>query len=326
MKKIIKKNRLKLVFKFIVSLIIMLVFTFFVHHSAKAMLLSNLKKFSFKKNIFIHKLLIKSGIIYKLNTALGYVSIITLPDIPLNVAIGNSSAFSEEVLGKQIFIKPLTYDRKTTTNLEILTKYGIINVLVRIKSPKDVTYNLDLANPGNNGFIKNYIAAMVQKENSLLEIKYREKYDLLNKERKELTKEKHKVMDLILTINKLKIGKSITKDGITLTTDFISHIGKLYYIRYQITNTKNSYFFIRNIYLYIEKGENFFNGYRPSSTEEIYLINKTPHNKKYMPYQIFKNVVIFKKPDLKNGGNLKFSVHILINGKLVKLHIGNILK
>lgn len=286
---------------------------------------SNIKKYSFKNRFLIHKLPIKSGVIYKLNTALGYVSVITLPTIPLDVATGNTAAFSEQVVGRQIFIKPITYDTNTTSNLEIFTKFGLINILLRIKNAKLVTYNLNLANTLKNVFVGNYIKNKIDHLRKKLFQKYNSKLALLNINRTHVEKEKKEVMNLILLINRLKINKTVRKDGIILTVISISHIKNFYYLEYQITNN-NRPFFIRNIYLYKEEGGSFFNGYNPDTLKEIYTINHTPHNIKYMPYKIVKSVIIFKKPKLSAGNNLRLSFHILVGGKLVKLIVNKILQ
>lgn len=172
---------------------------------------SNLAKYSFKNRLYIHRLPIKSNIIYKLNTALGYVSIITLPCIPLNVAIGSASDFSEQIVGRQIFIKPITYNNKINTNLEILTKYGLINILLKITKPKYVTYNLNLTQRINNVFILNYIKAKINKEKKILNQKYDKKFNLLKKERLTIKKQKKEIMNLVLAVNRIKINKKSGK-------------------------------------------------------------------------------------------------------------------
>lgn len=292
---------------------------------ANAASYSNIKKYSFKNRFLIHKLDIKSGVIYKLNTALGYVSVVTLPTIPLDVAMGNTGAFSEQVVGRQIFIKPITYDTGTTSNLEIFTKYGLINILLRIKSSRLVTYNLNLANTLKNVFASNYIESKIDKLKTALLQKYKSKFAILNEKQIKLIKERKEVMNLILLVNRLKINKISRKFGLTLTVISISHIKSIYYLEYQITNNNNKPFFIRNIYLYEGEGGSFFNGYNPNVFKEIYIINHTPHNTEYMPYKIVRNVIIFKKSKIGAGYNLKLSIHTLVNGKLVRLRIDNIL-
>ncbi len=296
---------------------------------------SPLKKYTLRKKLWVHKLRIKSGIIYKLNTAPGYVSVITLPVIPLDVALGNTGAFSEQIVGRQIFIKPITYDEQATSNLEIYTKYGLINVLLRIRNAKSVTYNLNIANTIKNVFVKNYVKNKLDGLKTVLFKKYETREAFLSKKAEELKKEKRSVMNLILIINRKKINKSVTENGITLTAVSVSRIKNFYYLQYQLTNNSNKKFFVRNVYLYKEYGGNFFNGYTPDKLEEIPVINKTPHNKYYMPYKIIKNVIIFKKEDERGSGggysaqssgytNMRLSFHILYGKRLIKLKINGI--
>ncbi len=302
------------------------IFNFNSLSKAEALKYSSLKKFSIKKPLWVHKLRIKTGLIYKLNTAQGYVSVITLPVIPLDVALGNTGAFSEQIVGRQIFIKPLTYDTSITSNLEIYTKYGLINILLRIRSPKLVTYNLNIANTLKDVFVKNYIKNKINGLNAVLLRKYEVKNLLLDKKTQALKKEKKEVIDLILMINRKKIDASITKGGITLTVISVSRIKNLYYLQYQLTNNADRSFFVRNVYLYEEYGGNFFNGYSSDKLKEIPAINRTPHNVRYMPYKIIKNVIIFKRRRERSfySGNLKLSFHVIVRKKLVKLKIGGI--
>ncbi len=286
---------------------------------------SSLKKYTFKNRKSIHKLNIKQGIVYKLNTAPGFVSVITLPVIPLDVALGNTGAFSEQVVGRQIFIKPVTYDVRATSNLEIYTKFGLINVLLRIKSPKSVTYNLDISGTVKDVFAKNYIKKRISVLKGKLIKEYALRDLLLTKKALRLKAEKKEIMGLILLINRTKINKSVTKSGITLTAISISRIKNLYYIGYQLTNNSDKDFLLRNIYLFGEYGGNFFDGYAPDREAVIPIINDTPHNVSYMPYKIIKNVLIFKKSKITGrSNNLKISFHILIGGKLIKLKINGI--
>ena len=313
-------------FIYYILLFIIIFYADFAALSSYGINYSPLKKYTVKKRLWVHKLKIKSGIIYKLNTAPGYVSVITLPVIPLDVALGNTGAFSEQIVGRQIFIKPVTYDYKETSNLEIYTKYGLINVLLRIRGPKSVTYNLNIADTIKDVFVKNYVKNKINGLKAVLFKKYDAKNIFLDKKAEALKREKKEVMGLILMINRKKVNASITKGGITLTVISVSRIKNLYYLQYRLTNNTGSSFFVRNVYLYKEYGGNFFNGYAPDKLKEIPPINRTPHNAGYMPYKIIKNVIIFK---LKDGGSaypggLKVSFHILKEKKLIKLKIGGI--
>ncbi|MHB8232588.1 MAG: hypothetical protein ACYDDB_06780 [bacterium] len=295
-------------------------------NTANALKYSDTMKYSLKNRLWVHKLRIKTGIVYKLNAALGYVSVITLPVIPLDVALGNTGAFSEQIVGKQIFIKPATYDTGAASNLEIYTKYGLINILLRIRSAKLVTYNLNLANTLKDVFADNYVKSKINKLKQALFKKYNLDMNSVNEKRAKLKREKRDVMNLILLINRIKINKSASKDGITLTVVSISRIKNICYLQYQLTNNANRAFFVRNVYLYGEYGGNFFNGYNSDKLKEIRIINHTPHNVKYMPYKIIKNVIVFKRQELGAGDNMKLSFHLLIGKKLVRLKVNGFLK
>ncbi len=293
--------------------------------TGNAMKYSDIVKYGIKKKLWIHKLKIESGIVYKLNTAQGYVSVITLPVIPLDVALGNTGAFSEQIVGKQIFIKPITYDAGTTSNLEIFTKYGLINVLLRIRSSKNVTYNLNLADTLKNVFAVNYLKNKIDKLKRALLKKYTLKMRLVNEKKEKLRNEKKEVMDLILLINRIKINKFVSKNGVTLTVISLSRIRNIYYLQYQLTNNSDKTFFVRNVYLYDEHGGSFLNGYDPNKIKEISIINRTPHDAEYMPYELIKNVIIFKEQGLKQGDDLELSFHIIISKKLVRLRVKDFL-
>ncbi len=328
---------LKIIYYYLSNIKYYIIFCFlilmYICMPAEAVKYSGLKEYSIKKNLWVHKLRIKTGLIYKLNTAPGYVSVITLPVIPLDVALGNTGAFSEQIVGRQIFIKPITYDMAETSNLEIYTKYGLINILLRIKTSKLVTYNLDISNSIKDVFVKNYINDKIKALKAKFMKKYFMRQSILAKKAEDLKAEKKEIMSLILLINRIKINKSVTKQGITLTIISISRIKNFYYLRYQLTNNSGSRFFVRNAYLYGKYGGNLFDGFVPDKTTEIPIIKDVPHNVSYMPYKIVRNVLIFKKSKAVHidaeadtakyggGGNLEISFHILKDKKLIKLKI-----
>ncbi len=313
--------------KIMAPLIFLLYFSAYFLFSAgfsNAMNYSKLTKYSLGNRIFSHRLIIKSGMVYRLNTAEGFVSVITLPAIPLDVAIGNSGAFQEQTVGRQIFIKPVTYDSKAKSNLEIYTKYGLINIMLRIVKAEYATYDLNLDNGGKGVFASNYIKYKVDEFKKVIKKKYNLKALYLKKEGEEIKKEKKEVMNLILLVNRKKINRFKRKDGIILTILSISHINNIYYIAYRITNNSLKPFTIRNIYLYRESPSDFLDGYKSSVLRVIYPLNLLPHNEEYGPYKILREVIIFKKADLGND-NIGISAHIIIGKRLIKLKINNIL-
>ena len=267
---------------------------------------SNLKHYSFYDRQRVHKLSINKNIVYKLNTAYGYISVITLPVIPLNIAIGNSSAFAYNVLGNQIFVKPLSYNKKVSTNMEILTKYGLLNVLIKVTNDKSVAFNLDLAKPGSGMFYKNYLEHKLQVLKVKLKSAYAAKYTSLAAMRKTVAKNKSYVEKLILSINKQKIDVSANKKNVSFTIIYKSKIGHKYYLRYMISNSKNNYVILHSLYIYDENSA----WYGASSKKEARILNP-PSNLKFMPREVYKGVIVYNDKNVND-----VSAHFYINGKL----------
>ncbi|MHB1681035.1 MAG: hypothetical protein ACYCTB_11115, partial [bacterium] len=254
----------------------------------------------------IHKLAINNNIVYKLNTLYGFVSVITLPVIPLDITIGNSSAFSYYSLGSQIFVHPKSYYKKVSTNMEILTKYGLISIEVRISSKKNIDYDLDLARSGSGIFYKNYIEHKLHILESKLKNQYISKYKTISAMKKEVAKNKTYVEKLILSTNKEKVNTSASKHNVSFTILYKSKIGNKYYIRYMISNSTNSYIMLHDIYLY----DNSSSWYGASSKKEIRIFNPIS-NLKLMPREVYKGYIVYNN---KKANDV--SVHLYLNGKL----------
>lgn len=289
-----------------------------------AMDYSPLSMFSYKSLEAAHKVAIRPGVIYKLNTSPGYVSVITLPVIPMEVAVGDSGAFSEETVGRQLFIKPLTYDRKATSNIEIYTKYGLINVLLKITNPKSVTYNLNISNSLNNIFYKNFINEQLNGFKKALYKKYLVKMKKLKDESARLSNERSNVMNLILLINRHILNLTRTVHGITARVISISSIKNIYYLKYAIANNTNKPIILKSAHIYGEYGGSFFNGYEPDKKRSIGIINKIPRNIKYAPYKITKRIFIFKKPANNQEGDMSVSFHFLSSGMFTRIMLCDI--
>ena len=274
--------------------------------NAAAMGYSNLSHYSYYNRQRVHKLSINKNIVYSLNTAYGFISVITLPVIPLNIAIGNSAAYAYNVLGNQIFVKPLSYNKKISTNMEILTKYGLLNILIRITNKKDVAFNLNLASPDSGMFYKNYIAEKLRVLESKLQNQYMTKYRTITAMKKQVAANKLYVQRLILSINKKKIDISGNKAGVSFTVLYASRIGSKYYIRYMISNSTDNYVALHDLYLYTAVSS----WYGASSKKEDTILNP-PANLKLMPREVYKGVIVYK-----NKTADEVSAHFFINGKL----------
>lgn len=276
-----------------------------------AMDFSNLTHYSNYNRQRIHKLTINTAVVYKLNTAGGYVSVITLPVIPLSVSVGNSSAYQTQVLGNRIFVKPISYGKKVSTNLEILTKFGMLNVLLVMSNKKDVTYDLDLANPSGEMFYKNYMEHKLSILETKLKEQYAAKYRSISAIKKRVAENKLYVEKLILSINKQKANISANKKNVSFTVLYKSRIGHKHYIRYMISNSTNNYVILHSLYLYDSNSS----WYGASSKKEARILN-SPSSLKLMPRELYKGIIVYND---KNANEI--SAHFYINGKLVIIKV-----
>ena len=272
---------------------------------------SNLKNYSYYNRHRVHKLAINKNIVYKLNTAYGFISVITLPVIPLNVAIGNSSAYAFNVLGNQIFVKPLSYNKRVSTNMEILTKYGLINILIKITNKKDAAFNLNLSSPSSGMFYKNYIANKLRLLESKLRNRYMSKYKTLSALKKQVDKNKLYVERLILSINKQPVNVSSNKHNVSFTVLYKSKINNKYYIKFMVSNSTNDYIVVHDLYLYDTNSS----WYGSSSKKEVRILNPVS-NLKLMPREVYKGYIVY---DNKNANDV--SVHLYLNGKLTIIRV-----
>lgn len=279
--------------------------------NAAAMGYSDLNHYSYYNRQRVHKLAINKNVVYTLNTAYGFISVITLPVIPLNVAIGNSSAYAYNVLGNQIFIKPLSYNKKISTNMEVLTKYGLLNILIKISDTKNVAFDLNLASPDSGMFYKNYIAEKLRVLESKLRKQYMTKYKTITAMKKQVAANKLYVQKLILSINKEKINSSGNKNDVSFTVLYKSKIGGKYYIRYMVSNSTDNYVVLHDLYLYTASSS----WYGASSKKEDTILNP-PANLKLMPREVYKGVIVYEDKTAD-----EVSAHFYINGKIEIIRI-----
>ncbi len=279
--------------------------------NAYSMGYSSLNHYSYYNRRRVHKLAINKNIVYKLNTAYGFISVITLPVIPLNVAIGNSSAYAFNVLGNQIFVKPLSYNKKVSTNMEILTKYGLLNILIEVTNKQNAAFELNLASPDSGMFYKNYIARKLRLLESKLQNQYMSKYKTLAAMKKQVAKNKLYVEQLILSINKQPVNISSNKHNISFTVLYKSKIGDKHYIKFMVSNSTNDYIVLHDLYLY----DTSSSWYGASSKKEARILNPVS-NLKLMPREVYKGYIVYND---KNANNI--SVHLYLKGKLTIIRV-----
>ena len=95
----------------------------------------------------IYKVTMRSGVVFKLQTALGYASTIDLPEKALKVFVGDQELFKVGVYEKQIVIKPITDEMDARTNLVIETESGRLTFDVAGGAPETADFVLDFRLP-----------------------------------------------------------------------------------------------------------------------------------------------------------------------------------
>jgi hypothetical protein len=195
--------------------------------------------------------------------------------------------------------------------MEVSTKYGLINIEIKITSKKDIVFNLDLAKPGNGIFYKNYLEHKLNILKTKLQKKYSAKYQGLVAMKNKLAKNKAYVEKLILSINKKTINASANKNNVSFTIIYKSKIGNKYYIKYMVSNSTNNYIVVHDLYLYDANSS----WYGSSSKKEVRILNPVS-NLKLMPREVYKGYIVY---DNKNANDV--SAHLYLKGKLIIIRV-----
>lgn len=190
----------------------------------------------------IYKVTMRSGVSFKLQTALGYVSTIDLPENALKVFVGDQELFKVEVYEKQVLIKPATDEPDARTNLVIVTPSGRLTFDVSVGIPETADFVLDFRLPQDDEtLVKNAFYEKVREKTMELEKQYRDKEKRLSENAEFLSEQKlkKKVAEGVLTVD-LKNSKS--NERIQVTLHSISRMGGKIYLRFSVENkSKTTY-------------------------------------------------------------------------------------
>lgn len=183
----------------------------------------------------IYKLTAKTGVVYKIQTAVGYVTTIELPDEALKVFLGDQDLFVVEVYGHQVIVKPATDYTDARTNLTLYTENLRLSFDVSVGSPDTADFVLDFRYPSDEAIVENAFKKELEEKKAQLEAEYQEK---LGKEDEKINELTHKRFEDFLKkeakIKRLKISKN--KDNIQLNLLSLSEIGDRDYLRFNIMN------------------------------------------------------------------------------------------
>ena len=184
----------------------------------------------------IYKVTMRSSVTYRLQTALGYVSTIDLPEPALKVFAGDQDLFKVEVYEKQVLVKPITDETDARTNLIIITGSGRLAFDVSVGHPETADFVLDFRLPQDDeSLVKNAFEMKVEEKVSAIKKSFQEKEEKLDEKAQKLSEEKlrEKVAKGVTTIE-LKASESKGEVQVNLLS--LSRVGDKAYLRFSVLN------------------------------------------------------------------------------------------
>jgi len=201
-----------------------------------------------KNSPSIYKLTAKTEVVYKIQTAVGYVTTIELPDEALKVFLGDQDLFVVEVYGSEVIIKPATNYTDAKSNLVIYTDQTRLSFDISVGVPETADFVLDFRYPGDEAIVDNAFKRKLKEKKEELESAYQEILKKEDENIKSLTQSRfEEALKTGAKIKPLKVSK--TKDKIELKLLSLSEIGERYYLRFSIKNSLDRDYFMERLLL-----------------------------------------------------------------------------
>ncbi|HRK61727.1 MAG TPA: TrbG/VirB9 family P-type conjugative transfer protein [Candidatus Omnitrophota bacterium] len=184
----------------------------------------------------IYKVTMRSGVVFKLQTALGYVSTIDLPEKALKVFIGDQELFKVGVYEKQVLIKPITDEVDARSNLVIVTDSGRLAFDVSVGAPETADFVVDFRLPEEDeALVQNAFEKKVKEKSNELERKFKSKEEKLNEKAEKISEEKL-TAKIASGITIIPLKASAAKDKVQVNLLSLSRSQDKGYLRFSILN------------------------------------------------------------------------------------------
>ena len=194
----------------------------------------------------IYKLTAKTGVVYKVQTAVGYVTTIELPSEALKVFLGDQDLFVVEVYGHEVIIKPATDYVDARSNLTIYIQNSRLSFDVSVGSPETADFVLDFRYPSDEAMVENAYKKRIDKKKEELEAEYANRFKNEDERVNALTRGKfEEALKNGAKIKRLQISKK--KDDIELNLLALLEIGDRNYLRFCIKNHSHSDYSIERL-------------------------------------------------------------------------------
>jgi len=184
----------------------------------------------------IYKVTMRSTVAFRLQTALGYISTIDLPEKALKVFVGDQELFKVEVYERQVLIKPITDEPDARTNLVIVTGSGRLAFDVSVGPPETADFVLDFRLPQDDDLlVKNAFDQKIQEKTVELEKTYQGKEKKLDETADKISEKKLK--EKIATgVRTIELKKSEGKGEVQVNLLSLSQVADKAYLRFSILN------------------------------------------------------------------------------------------
>jgi hypothetical protein len=259
----------------------------------------------------IYKLPVKAGVTYRLQTAVGYISTIDLPEEALKVFVGDAELFKVEVYGPQVIVKPATDYQEARTNLTVYIPSGRLTFDVSVGTPETADFVLDFRLSAPEALVQNEFKSKLDEKKKQLETQYQEKEKKQAESVKQMALEKlEEEIKKGAATKSLKLSEKA--NGIQLNLLSLSQIGETNYLRFSILNYSERDFEIERMVLGKEtvrwQGLSFRReGFVPVDVS-LNVENKIPKNSYHYGLLGFGKVALQKNERLvlrlyEKGGN-----------------------
>ena len=184
----------------------------------------------------IYKVTMRSGVAYRLQTALGYVSTIDLPEPALKVFVGDQDLFKVEVYERQVLVKPVTDDAEARSNIIIITESGRLAFDVSTGAPETADFVLDYRLPKDDeSLVQNAFEKKVEEKAAVIKEDYQQKEAKLEEKAEKLSEDKLKEK-VASGVQSFALKGSEAKGEVQVNLLSLSRMADKGYLRFSILN------------------------------------------------------------------------------------------
>jgi type IV secretory pathway VirB9-like protein len=196
----------------------------------------------------IYKLTAKTGVVYKLQTAVGFVTTIELPSEALKVYVGDQDLFAVETYGNEVIIKPATDYSDARSNITVYTDETRLSFDISVGPPETADFVLDFHYPTDEAMVENEFKKRLDEKKSQLEAGYQEELKKQDEKVKMLSEARFaEALKAGARIKRFKISKQ--QGGIRINLLSLSQIGPKYYLQISVVNNSQADYSVERIVL-----------------------------------------------------------------------------